>query len=94
MSVKKQLEALLQEVDPSKIQVVAVSKYATLEQILEAYACGLRHFGESKLQVALAKRAFLPKDIIWHFIGPIQSNKAASIAKVPEPHIGFTNGDF
>ncbi len=92
MSVKSRVEALLQEItqvalqkgrDPAKITVVAVSKYATGKQIEEAYAAGLRHFGESRLQTALIKReeACLPNDIVWHFIGPIQSNKAALIAE-------------
>jgi pyridoxal phosphate enzyme (YggS family) len=61
------------------VTVVAVSKYATLEQMVEAYEAGVRHFGENRVQDALRKMdAFPPsmkQDIHWHFIGSLQSNK-------------------
>jgi pyridoxal phosphate enzyme (YggS family) len=90
MSLKKRLENILEKVEKSAIRsgrkasditLIAVSKEASIQQILEAYDLGLRHFGENRLQKALPKQALLPKDIIWHFIGPIQGNKAASIAQ-------------
>ena len=78
MSVKELYESLLPKI--GKATLIAVSKNATNEQILEAYEAGIRDFGESRLQAALSKKKDLPDDIIWHFIGPIQSNKAAAIA--------------
>lgn len=61
------------------VTLVAVSKYATVEQVVEAYQAGLRHFGENKVQDALAKMEQLPPEISshihWHFIGSLQANK-------------------
>lgn len=61
------------------ITLIAVSKYATVEQLVEAFNAGIRHFGENKVQDALDKMAALPSviqsQIQWHFIGHLQSNK-------------------
>jgi len=68
--------------DENSVQLLAVSKTKPSEALREAYAAGLRDFGENYLQEALAKQlelADLP--LIWHFIGPIQSNKTRSIAE-------------
>jgi pyridoxal phosphate enzyme (YggS family) len=67
--------------NPSDITLLAVSKTKTREDIEEAYAVGQRDFGENYLQEALAKIAAIQHpDLIWHFIGPIQSNKTRDIA--------------
>jgi pyridoxal phosphate enzyme (YggS family) len=62
------------------VTLVAVSKYASIEQMREAYGAGVRHFGENKVQDALAKMTALPPEefpeLRWHFIGNLQSNKA------------------
>ncbi len=64
------------------ITLVAVSKKHPAAAISEAYACGQRDFGENYLQEAQEKIAALPMaDIVWHFIGPIQSNKTRAIAE-------------
>jgi len=64
------------------IQVLAVSKAHSAEAIRAAHRCGLRHFGESYLQEALAKiEALADLSLTWHFIGPIQSNKTRPIAE-------------
>ncbi|MCP8899937.1 YggS family pyridoxal phosphate-dependent enzyme [Gilvimarinus xylanilyticus] len=65
------------------ITLIAVSKMQGAEKIREAYACGLRSFGENYLQEALDKQTQLSElsDIEWHFIGPIQSNKTRAIAE-------------
>lgn len=63
------------------ILLLAVSKTRTEQDIRSAYKCGLREFGESYLQEALDKiEALQDLDLVWHFIGPIQSNKTRSIA--------------
>jgi pyridoxal phosphate enzyme (YggS family) len=64
----------------SEVRVIAVSKTRTAEEIQEAYDAGQRDFGESRLQELQQKSALLPRDIVWHFIGPLQSNKAKRIA--------------
>jgi pyridoxal phosphate enzyme (YggS family) len=68
--------------DENSVQLLAVSKTKPAEALREAYAAGLRDFGENYLQEALGKQlelADLP--LIWHFIGPIQSNKTRAIAE-------------
>lgn len=60
---------------PEKVTLVAVSKFHPAEMIQEAYDAGQRVFGESKAQELVAKYELLPKDIEWHFIGHLQSNK-------------------
>lgn len=67
--------------DPSEVTLIAVSKTVSLERMQEAYDLGLRHFGESRLQEAIPKIEALPKDIMWHFIGKLQSNKARRAAE-------------
>jgi len=66
----------------NSVQLLAVSKTKPAQDLREAYAAGLRDFGENYLQEALGKQlelADLP--LIWHFIGPIQSNKTRAIAE-------------
>ncbi|MCE9557697.1 MAG: YggS family pyridoxal phosphate-dependent enzyme [Armatimonadetes bacterium] len=67
---------------PQQITLIAVSKTFPTEAIQEAYDCGHRHFGESRLQELLPKAEALPKDIFWHFIGKIQSNKIRRAAGI------------
>jgi pyridoxal phosphate enzyme (YggS family) len=66
----------------SDILVLAVSKTRPAQDIRAAHECGLNHFGESYLQEALQKIGELRDlPLVWHFIGPIQSNKTAAIAE-------------
>lgn len=67
--------------DPASVTLVAVSKTVPISQIQEAYDAGQRIFGESRLQEALPKLDALPRDIEWHFIGKLQSNKARRAAE-------------
>lgn len=60
--------------------LVAVSKTKPVEDILELYSLGHRDFGENYVQELTEKAAALPKDIRWHFIGHLQSNKVKYIA--------------
>jgi pyridoxal phosphate enzyme (YggS family) len=74
--------ALAAQRDEHSVQLLAVSKTKPAEALREAYAAGLHDFGENYLQEALGKQlelADLP--LIWHFIGPIQSNKTRAIAE-------------
>ena len=68
--------------NPDEITLLAVSKTKPVQDILTAYAAGQRDFGENYLQEAEKKISELQdKDIIWHYIGPIQSNKTRAIAE-------------
>ena len=62
------------------VRLVAVSKTHPVELIREAYDCGVRDFGENKVQEVCAKQPQLPPDIRWHLIGHLQSNKVKYIA--------------
>jgi pyridoxal phosphate enzyme (YggS family) len=91
MSITQQLLAVEARINkacelakrPSQqVCLVAVSKTKPLSMVLEAYDQGQRHFGENYLQDALEKISANPhKDIVWHFIGAVQSNKTRSIAE-------------
>ena len=65
---------------PENVQLVAVSKYHPKEYIEAAYVEGQRVFGESHEQELKLKKAELPQDICWHFIGHLQTNKVKYIA--------------
>lgn len=65
---------------PETVELVAVSKYHTVEDIKLCYEAGQRVFGESREQELRVKREALPEDIEWHFIGHLQINKVKYIA--------------
>ncbi len=65
---------------PEDVKLVAVSKFHPAEYIEAAYAAGQRVFGESHEQELAKKQEVLPKDIEWHFIGHLQTNKVKYIA--------------
>lgn len=64
----------------ANVTLVAVSKLKPLEDLQILYNQGQRHFGENYVQELVNKQATLPKDILWHFIGHLQSNKVKYIA--------------
>lgn len=68
------------ELAQNAVSLVAVSKTKPVEDILELYELGQRDFGENYVQELVDKQALLPKDIRWHFIGHLQSNKVKYIA--------------
>lgn len=79
MSVSERLHRILATL-PEGVQLVAVSKFHPAERLEEAYNAGQRVFGESRPQEMAAKAALLPKDIEWHMIGHLQTNKVKMIA--------------
>lgn len=79
MSVKDKI-LLLRSSLPQGVKLVAVSKFHPSEAVLEAYNAGQRLFGESRVQELVAKYNTLPKDIEWHMIGHLQTNKVRAIA--------------
>lgn len=72
--------AIKTSLDAKEVTLVAVSKTKPVEDILELYQLGQRDFGENYVQELVDKQAQLPKDIRWHFIGHLQSNKVKYIA--------------
>ncbi len=79
MSIPQKINTIIEEI-PSNVKLVAVSKTKPQEDILKAYEGGYRIFGENKPQELTQKYADLPKDIEWHFIGHLQTNKVKYIA--------------
>lgn len=77
--IQLHLKEILAELPP-QTRLVAVSKFHPAEAIREAYDMGQRIFGESKVQELTGKYESLPKDIKWHFIGHLQTNKVKYIA--------------
>lgn len=84
MSISSRITTIRQHI-PEGVTMVCVSKFHPAEAIMEAYACGERDFGESRVQELLPKYEALPKDIRWHFIGHLQTNKVRQI--VPFVHM-------
>jgi pyridoxal phosphate enzyme (YggS family) len=72
--------AEIQNSIPVNVCLVAVSKTKPVADLLEAYQAGQRHFGENKVQEMTEKWEVLPKDIQWHLIGHLQTNKVKYIA--------------
>lgn len=79
MSISQNINTILEKI-PANVQLVAVSKTKPKEDIIEAYEGAYRIFGENKPQELAQKYKDLPKDIEWHFIGHLQTNKVKYIA--------------
>lgn len=79
MDIEERLNEVLASL-PEGVELVAVSKFHPEDDILKAYRQGQRVFGESREQELSRKYASLPKDIRWHFIGHLQTNKVKYIA--------------
>lgn len=80
MSIADNITSLKNETGALKVSLLAVSKTKPVEDIMEAYDAGQRLFGENMVQELVDKYEKLPKDIQWHLIGHLQSNKVKYIA--------------
>ncbi len=80
MSIAANIRAIKEELKNSRVTLIAVSKTMPVENITEAYAAGQRVFGENTVQELVEKAELLPKDIEWHQIGHLQTNKVKYIA--------------
>lgn len=87
MNIGQNITAILAEL-PERTKLVAVSKFHPESAIMEAYQAGQRIFGESKVQEMSLKHENLPKDIQWHFIGHLQTNKIKYMA----PYVAMIHG--
>jgi PLP dependent protein len=80
MSIADNIKSLKKETVPINVKLIAVSKTKPAEEVQEAYDAGQRLFGENMVQEMVEKYEHLPKDIQWHLIGHLQSNKVKYIA--------------
>jgi PLP dependent protein len=80
MSIADNIKSLKNETETINVRLLAVSKTKTVEEIKEAYEAGQRLFGENTVQELVDKYEHLPKDIKWHLIGHLQTNKVKYIA--------------
>jgi len=80
MSIADNIKELNKELKPTKAKLVAVSKTKPVADVQEAYDAGQRIFGENQVQELVEKYEALPKDIQWHLIGHLQTNKVKYIA--------------
>ncbi|MGI8952317.1 MAG: YggS family pyridoxal phosphate-dependent enzyme [Chitinophagaceae bacterium] len=81
MSVnKEEYQSIISELNSKNVGLIAVSKTKSVENIRELYELGQKDFGENYVQELIDKQAALPKDICWHFIGHLQTNKVKFIA--------------
>ncbi|MDD7887253.1 YggS family pyridoxal phosphate-dependent enzyme [Flavivirga sp. 57AJ16] len=79
MSIKQNLQNIKSSL-PEHVTLVAVSKTKPVSDLMEAYHAGQRIFGENKIQEMVEKHDTMPKDIEWHMIGHVQSNKVKYMA--------------
>ncbi len=80
MSISSNLNKIQSSL-PSKVTLVAVSKTKAVDDLMEAYNAGQRIFGENKIQEMTEKWEQMPKDIQWHMIGHVQTNKVKFMAE-------------
>jgi pyridoxal phosphate enzyme (YggS family) len=80
MSIADNIKSLKNETNQLKVSLIAVSKTKPTEEVQQAYDAGQRLFGENMVQELVEKYEKLPKDIQWHLIGHLQSNKVKYIA--------------
>lgn len=79
MSIPQQLEKIKGDL-PQYVKLIAVSKTHPVNVIMEAYNAGHKIFGENRVQELISKYDVMPKDIEWHLIGHLQTNKVKYIA--------------
>ena len=85
--VNKNILRIISDI-PENVKLVAISKTKSAEDIMMAYESGQRVFGENKIQEMSAKYEDLPKDIKWHMVGHVQSNKIKYMA----PYVDLIHG--
>jgi PLP dependent protein len=88
MNSNPEISQIRQQVNSHQATLIAVSKTHPIESIQSLYEDGLRHFGENRVQELVQKAEALPKDIKWHQIGHLQTNKVKDI--VPFVHLIHT----
>ncbi|AXE20581.1 YggS family pyridoxal phosphate-dependent enzyme [Runella rosea] len=79
MSIAENIQRIKAEIAP-KARLIAVTKTKPVEMLMEAYEAGFKRYGENKVQEMVTKYEQMPKDIEWHLIGHLQTNKVKYIA--------------
>lgn len=87
MSIQSNLTQIKNNL-PQEVTLIAVSKTKPVSDLEQAYEIGQRHFGENKIQEMTEKYELLPKDIFWHMIGHVQTNKVKYMA----PYVHLIHG--
>ena len=87
MSISQKI-IVLKETMPASVTLVAVSKTKPISDLMQAYDAGQRIFGENKIQEMTDKWQAMPKDIQWHMIGHVQTNKVKYMA----PYVSLIHG--
>lgn len=86
-SVQERVTEVASSIRSEPVRLVAVSKTKPVQLLQAAYDAGQRYFGENYVQELVEKAEQMPSDINWHFIGPLQSNKAKVLLSVPNLHV-------
>ena len=80
MSIQASIQTFNQLLAPTSCKLIAVTKTKPVEMLMQAYEAGCKRFGENEVQEMVSKQEVLPKDIEWHLIGHLQTNKVKYIA--------------
>jgi pyridoxal phosphate enzyme (YggS family) len=80
MAIAEQISLINKQLNDSTARLIVVTKTRSIEELQETYAAGAIEFGENRVQEMVEKQAVLPKDILWHQIGHLQTNKVKYIA--------------
>jgi pyridoxal phosphate enzyme (YggS family) len=80
MAIAEQISLINKQLNDSNARLIVVTKTRSIEELQETYATGAIEFGENRVQEMVEKQAVLPKDILWHQIGHLQTNKVKYIA--------------
>lgn len=80
MVIAEQISLINKQLNDSNARLIVVTKTRSIEELQETYAAGAIEFGENRVQEMVEKQAVLPKDILWHQIGHLQTNKVKYIA--------------
>ena len=81
MSIRENIENIEKSI-PSNVKLLAVSKTRNIEEMEEAYDTGIRDFAENKVQELMRKEESFHKDVRWHLIGKLQTNKVKYIVLI------------
>jgi pyridoxal phosphate enzyme (YggS family) len=80
MAIAEQISLINKQLNDSNARLIVVTKTRSIEELQKTYAAGAMEFGENRVQEMVEKQAVLPKDILWHQIGHLQTNKVKYIA--------------
>lgn len=82
-SIRSSIDGLMKQAGRTNVRLLAVAKTKPSTMVIEAYKDGQIHFGENYVNELVDKAQLCPPDIKWHFIGHLQSNKAAKLVSIP-----------